>query len=175
MFKLLLILFMLSLGLQASTLKDYYRLSEEQRAILHQAYLRAQPYDLGYTMAAFGWHESVAGKVRINTNFSTDKPSIDVGLYHLNSISLLDRFYKLHPKITRSHYLDNVLLHQATVNDAWASRYAVREFMYWRNRGRSYNDSIKSWNCGNNINRSRCVKYLYEIRSKVKILQEVYE
>jgi len=166
--------------MSTTTISDYYKLSESQRAKLEAAYARHKDSDLGLTFAAKGWHESAAGNVRINMN----KPilvdgkwvsSVDLGFYHLNSYWFLIDYYKANPKVKRNHYMDNVLLDKVTDNDDFAGKYAERNFLHWRNGGASYQDSIKHYNCGGKIDRQVCINYYNTIIEKVRILQEVYE
>jgi len=121
----------------------------------------------GYTLAAIAWTESHAGKVRINLNVG----SVDLGLFMLNSKSFLERWYKAHPDKTRSHYYDNILLSRVMTDDSLSSIYAQKELDYWKTmRNRNIRDTIKSYNCGSNIQRHRCDKYFRKVWDRRKVL-----
>lgn len=57
------------------------QLSPYQQSIAHMSYRAGEPYDLGLTAVAIGWHESKLGiyKVRFNTG---DIKDISVGVMH---------------------------------------------------------------------------------------------
>ena len=141
---------------------EFLQMSDAQVASLVLAHNQG-----GYNLAAIAWQESQAGKFRIGIN----KGSIDLGLFHLNSKSFLSRWYKDHPDKIRSHYYDNVILSKIVVDDAYSSIYAFKELQYWRvKRHRNIRDSIKSYNCGNNIQRRRCDLYLKRVWDKRAVL-----
>jgi len=142
--------------------KEFFHMDKSQINTLVIAYNAG-----GTSLAAMSWKESQAGKVRINLN----KDSVDLGAFHLNSKSFLKRWYAEHDR-KRSHYLDNVLLHKIMINDKYASKYAKKELNYWRiERNRSHIDTIKSYNCGNNIKHNRCYRYANDISQREKILK----
>ena len=156
--KSILALFMV-LSLQASDLRqEFLQMSDKQVASLVSAYNQG-----GYTLAAIAWQESNAGKYRINLN----SDSVDLGLFHLNSKAFLARWYREHPDKVQTRFYSNILLSKIMVDDSYASIYAQKELSYWRDkRSRNMRDSIKSYNCGNNIERRRCDQYLHSILTK---------
>jgi len=145
-------------------------MSKHQIEKLHEAFLYGKHLKLGYTLAAIAWKESQCGAVRINMN----KTSIDLGLFHLNSKSFLDRWYLLHPNKKRTHYYDNVLLSKIMMNDEYAATYAIKELLYWGAIRKDYVLAIKSYNCGVDIKRKRCTAYANSITERVAILQREF-
>lgn len=148
------------IGLSANSLtSEFLQMSEKQKEALVIAYDQG-----GYTLAAIAWQESHAGNFRVGLN---SNGSVDLGLFHINSKSFLARWYKEHPKKKRTKFYDNILLSKITVDDVYASKYANKELIYWRvQRGRSLRDSVKSYNCGTNINRKICEVYFNKILRK---------
>jgi len=146
----------------ADLTKEFMQMSDNQVASLILAYNQG-----GYNLAAIAWQESNAGKYRINMN----PTSVDLGLFHLNNVAFLSRWYVEHPKKVQTHFYDNILLSKIMTDDSYASIYAQKELDYWnKKRHRNTRDSIKSYNCGTNIERRRCDRYLSKVMHKRSIL-----
>lgn len=160
---LIALIMVLHLNAKSDLTEEFLQMSDKQVEALTLAYNQG-----GYNLAAIAWQESQAGKFRIGINRNN---SVDLGLFHMNSKSFLSRWYKEHPDKFRTPYYDNVVLSKILVDDAYASIYAQKEFDYWhKDRHRNIRDTIKSYNCGNNINRARCDKYLKKVNNKRSVL-----
>ena len=154
----------ITVSLYSMTLtEEFFRMSAVQQDVLKQAH-----HIGGYTLAGQVWQESQAGKYRVGLNTNG---SADLGVAHINSSSFLTRWYKEHPKHLRSPFYDNILLSKLMIDDEFNLSYAMKERNYWKvKRGRDPEDVIKSYNCGNNIKRQRCVNYLKVIQDKTMVL-----
>lgn len=142
--------------------REFLRMSDSQVKSLVLAYNQG-----GYILSAIAWQESQAGKYRIGVN----EGSVDLGLFHLTSSSFLARWYREHPDKVRTKFYDNIILSRVIIDDTYSSTYAYKELQYWNvKRKRTMRDSVKSYNCGNNIKRKRCDLYLSRIWEKRTVL-----
>ncbi len=145
-------------------LKDF---NAKQKEVLKAAYQFGSKENLGYEMAGIAWKESCAGVYKIN--FSD--PS--AGIYHSYIPSVLKSYGH-----NNSPFLRNVMGELLIKDDAFASKVALKELLYWKTRYHdNLKDMIKSYNKGsrwekNEKSNADAEKYYEEIQDRIRRLKE---
>ncbi|GAA9856594.1 hypothetical protein VN0612_11280 [Helicobacter pylori] len=145
-------------------IKDF---NAKQKEVLKAAYQFGSKENLGYEMAGIAWKESCAGVYKIN--FSD--PS--AGVYHSYIPSVLKSYGH-----NNSPFLRNVMGELLIKDDAFASKVALKELLYWKTRYHdNLKDMIKSYNKGSRWERSEksnaeAEKYYEEIQDRIRRLKE---
>ena len=106
LFKLVLV-FLLTLPLfgAPNLRKIWNNMTDRQRASIYHSYITGKPYDIGYTLAAINWQESVGGLYQISTDHH------DFGVYHINIIWYLKENRIKNTMWTRSKYSTLIITH----------------------------------------------------------------
>jgi len=94
---------MIALGIiyntYASDVKtEWNSLSTEERSVIMESYVIGNDYNLGLTLAAICWQESMGGRWQISTDGN------DVGLYHINLHWYMKEFHIKDTIWNRSKY-----------------------------------------------------------------------
>lgn len=120
--KLALTLILLTLSLKASNYNEWHNkfinLSTVEKAELTKTFNKAQPFNLGYSMASIHFKESMGGRYQFNINNAT---SIDVGSFMINTKDYLRRTDRKVNKWNTARAMEElkdyeVNFHQALVN-----------------------------------------------------------
>lgn len=135
-------------------------LTPKQAKVLKQSYLYGKPFNLGYSLAAIAWHESLAGEYLINVN----DPSF--GVHHILISTAANRANvtgieknRLALNIVKSHKL--------------SASFAIKELLYWQEnlKDNSFNNIWAAYNAGWNYKGSKGQYYASIIHDKVEWLK----
>jgi len=98
------------------------KLDDSQVATIASAYMFGQKFDMGNSLSAIAWQESLAGKwkIRLGRNAS-------FGVYHINIKTAMKR---LHKKDT--HFMRGIVAQHLVDNDNLSAKLAVEELKYWK-------------------------------------------
>ena len=131
--------------------------SQAQRDSIRASYDWGKPYDLGFTFAAYDWHEGGGGLWPVNL------ANLEFGRYHQRADFLADRIYGRKTNTwERSRIAERLLF-----DLEWDRQQVL--FRLQRARERYNGDYMKiwaKWNSGNG-------KHAVEIRDKVRFLQSL--
>lgn len=154
MFKIMIGL-LLTISLHANLLEDWNTLTEHEKDTIVMAYHRGKVNDIGLTLGAICWQESVGGRYLI----STDKN--DYGFYHVNIHWYLKELHIKENMWSISKY-SSILMTRPDIEEA----YVVAKIKYLR---KVYRDNWhKIWW---HYNGSEL--YAYHIAEKVKFLSYI--
>lgn len=139
-----------------------YGLNQNQISLLKKSYDYGKQFDWGLTLAAIAWKESSAGKYLINLQ----DPS--VGPFHVT----ID-------KVLRHLNLPDTPFNQNRAAQIGIERFdvtafiAVMELAYWKvERGRTWRETLVSYNAGNNLKSERGQAYAEDVAQKVGVLKQ---
>ena len=131
--------------------------SQAQKDSIRASYDWGKPYDLGFTFAAYDWHESGGGLWRVNLE------NHEYGRYHQRADFLAD---EIHGRKTntweRSRIAEKLLF-----NLEWDRQQVLRRLT--KAREKYHGDYMKVWSKWNSGNGNHAV----EIRDKVRFLRSL--
>jgi len=135
--------------------KDWLSLSHKEREVIMSSYYKGLQYNLGFSLAAICWHESLGGRWQLTVG----EMSSDYGLYHINIYWYLKEIKVKDTMWNRSRYA-TILMTQPDV----AETYVINKL---QTLVKAYNgDYNKVWTAYNGSK-----VYANSIRVKVKFLQ----
>jgi len=158
---ILMLMVIVSLSTTAQQCTEYNNLSVVQKGRLEFAYHQGAEYDLGWTLTAIAYNESMAGRWRLNMTTG------DVGLFQVNR--------KTAHKVLgiTSHYkklkLDQKLVYDDILN-AYVALDVLRYFKKYH-KG-NWKKMVMSYNNGFSINTKKAEDYLASISSSVRMLKQ---
>lgn len=134
----------------------------QQINILKKSFMYGKPFDLGYTLAAIAWQESIAGKYLINVN----DPSF--GVYHILISSAANRSNIKGLEVNR--------LAMALIRDQRLSAsFAIKELLFWQGvlkpKDKDWSNVWAAYNGGYNYKSSQAQTYSKNISRKIKWLK----
>lgn len=138
---------------------DIADMSVEQQVTLARSYQYGEPYNLGYTLSAIAWKESLAGKYKINYS----DPSF--GVYH-NVIHQVAR-----REGVTGGFAKNQLAQRLVDDDEYAASQAIAELQSWLRYHKG--DLYKSWasyNAGTDYEYG--LTYAADVKKKIGILKK---
>lgn len=142
-----------------------YHFDDGQLNVLKLSYLYGKPFDLGYTLAAIAWQESVAGKYLINVN----DPSF--GVYHILISTAASR-----AKVRGLN--KNLLAYNLMMNQKLAAAFAIKELLYWKTslkrKEATYSNIWAAYNAGWHYNGRQGQRYSSNIQEKVRWMQKCF-
>lgn len=149
------------------------KLTPLQKIVVVKAYQDGSRYDLGYTLAAIAWEESVLGKYKINLQDGRRyRFNGSYGVYHNLLKTVCDR------KHIRTYHGANKVAQKLTSDINYASNEAITELLfwnkYWGDKGvkRKWSHIIASYNAGyKSINSTLGRRYRDRILDKIKVLK----
>lgn len=115
----------------------WYDLSSEQRYRLQWAYSYGEQYNLGWTMSAIAWHESNAGKYKINTKSS------DYGIFQVNIQTSSDILG------VSGYWNKQALITKMVVDDEFNAYLALHVLQHFQKTRKSWKSVVRSYNEGN--------------------------
>ncbi len=131
--------------------------SQAQRDSIRASYDWGKPYDLGYTMAAYDWHESGGGLWPVNL------ANLEFGRYHQRAYFLAKEIYGQEPNIWEQSRVAERLLFDLE----WDRRQVLERLA--KTREKYDGDYMKVWSKWNSGNGNHAV----EIRDKVRFLRSL--
>lgn len=137
---------------------DIADMSVEQQVTLARSYQYGEPYDLGYTLSAIAWKESLAGKYKINYS----DPSF--GVYH-NVIHQVAR-----REGVTGNFEKNRLAQRLVEDDEYAASQAIAELQSWLKYHKG--DLYKAWasyNAGTAYEYG--LDYAADVKKKIRVLK----
>lgn len=158
MFRLFTILLLVgNLYAQDTPAEWWAKASQAQRDSIKASYDWGKQYDLGYTFAAYDWHESGGGLWPINLENN------EFGRYHQRAYFVAKEFYGREPnKWEQSRVAERLLF-----DLEWDRQQALAKIM--KSRERYWEDWMKIWSDWNSGNG----KHAEEIRDKVRFLRSL--
>ena len=137
-------------------------LSPAQLYIMNEIFKKAEPFDYGYTMVAIAWQESHFGKYQINLS----DPSC--GIFHVM------------PKyISKSKWGQSRICERLISDFDFSFTQSLEKLKYFENYHKSkghskiWSRTVQSYNAGFNSNKG--IKYLNDIKTKIKLLKNIYK
>jgi len=103
--------------------REFAKFSNKQKQVLKRAYEIGLPFNMGYTLAAIAWQESMAGKYLINLQ----DPS--AGVFHNNLNSVMRR----HHEIPDTPFQRNRIAQRLIEDIDFSGAEALAELEYWKN------------------------------------------
>jgi hypothetical protein len=153
----------LTAGTYESLIKEYRSFTDEQKESLRASYEFGYPADLGYTLAAIEWQESVAGKYKINLQ----DPSAGA-----HGISIMTYMSRHKDEITNTPFNRNRVAQMLIDSHTLSCREALDELLDWqRVHNNNWSKIVRSYNAGYSWNGPQAQKYLTAIRAKIKVLK----
>jgi len=158
--------------------QQLYNLTPEQYKILYTAYGYGMKYDLGYTLTAIAWKESIFGKIPVNVSDRgrhSNKFYGAYGPYHI----LIDSVMYLYPRSKRTKYFANVIATKLLFNLEYSTNTAIKLLLFWKKywieksgETKLWSKIVGSYNAGfNSIYSKKGRLYRDDIYLRVKALQ----
>lgn len=155
--------------------EEFNAFTVEQMEVLCKAYELGKPFDLGHTMAAIAWQESMAGVYLVNMQ----DPS--AGVFHNNLKSVLAR----HEELQDTNWQRNRIAQKLIDDIEFSGAEALAELEYWRSIHGKYAwfEVWRSYNGGFAYLKpeggpcKRATQYAIRLNKKVQFLiqNEVFE
>ena len=164
----LLVLLLSCKALGEEECSKWYDLSSEQRYRLQWAYSYGEQYDLGWTMSAIAWHESKAGKYKINAE------SDDYGVFQVNLVTATDIMG------ISGYWNKQALITKMVVDDEFNAYLALHVLQHFQKTRNSWKSVVRSYNEGNKWlknekSREKSLDYYKKIRDNVVTLKQCSE
>lgn len=147
-------------------IKEFVKLSPQQKQLLRQTFIRGSSYNLGYSLTAIAMKESDSGKYQLGVNSAT---SFDCGPFQANVSVVLRRLGR-----TNSYYSRSEICTKLISNYDYAFTEAVFALQFWHKH--SEGDWRKTWahyHCGYKISSDRCRSYSRTIKANINLLKRV--
>lgn len=164
MTRLLPFFFLIIVGLMATQLhsneldKAYKHMTVKQKQCLKNAFERGKPFDLGWTLAAIAWEESIGGKFKLNVF----DPSF--GVYHIK----IENALAFSKQIEDTRFNRNRIAMWLIDDFDYSSAVCISILKWWMNfHNGSWSLAVASYNGGHKPNK----KYLERIKRKIKALR----
>jgi hypothetical protein len=139
--------------------REWSEMNDRQKNNILMAYTKSKEFDLGYTMAAIMWQESLGGKYKVNLQ----DPSC--GAFHNNINTIMARH-----SIENTSFNRNRICQMLIDNTDIALAEAITEIQYWlHERNGSFIEAWASYNGGWKMNKS----YAENIRKKIVFLKKI--
>lgn len=134
------------------------RMSPLQQWTLLKSYEIGEPFDMGYSLAAIAWQESVAGLYPININ----DPSF--GVHHILLDSAMKRSGMKDTSFNRN------IMASSLLDIEVSAEYAIMELQYWKKYHKgNWNRIWASYNAGHRYQLG--VDYANKIKHKIKLFK----
>jgi hypothetical protein len=156
----LMIVFMFSIKVSASSCLVFDKLNNQQKETLYKAYKYGETDGIGYSLAAIGWQESQAGKYLVNLS----DPSFGVFAITIKTASKVEG-------IDEESFEANLLAQKLIFDFNYGMKMAKREILYWLNYHKEdWSRTWASYNAG--FDTSNGIEYTGLIAGYVRVLQK---
>lgn len=145
--------------------RDFLKLDDSQKRMIHEIYNRSKPYDLVYSTLAIAWQESNFGKWNVNLS----DPSC--GPFH----QLVPLFIRKH-KLENTQFMQNKVCGELINNLDLSVSTVISELEAWKvvhkNRWNAWEYVFRSYNAGFNYDSPKAKKYAKMIKARIKVLKK---